>query len=320
MIKFFKQNIILQLILVLLFSLVIWFGSFLHPQAPATAFEIAPLYTLCTDWMSSFPLLATILAWLLVLCEGVAFSIVLTRHKLFSTETLLPALIFLITMGLTSENHTLNPIIMALPFVILTIHKMMMYEKVSPNATNILDAALYSAIATMFCQQCIVMLLFVYIALTVHSLYHWRYWVMPVFGFAVPYIALAIIYYLSDRLYYNYYIFTTDLSDIHFSILACSAFDHIKSYLLLVATVVCAATAIMHNIEHSASYRHNTGILFALLFVFVLSQFYNQFFPINGAVLALPLSFWVTERLFSIKKRSWICDIIIIVLVILTLF
>lgn len=319
MIKFFKQNIILQLILVLLFSLVMWFGSFLHPEAPATAFEVAPLYTLCTDLLSSSPLVATLLAWLLVLCEGVGFSLVLTRHKLFSTETLLPALIFVIVVGLSPENHTLNPIIMAMPFIILAIHQMMMYEKVSPNVNNILNAAFFSAIATMFCQHCIVMLLFVYIALTVHSLYQWRHWVMPVLGFAVPYIVLALIYYLSDRLYYNYYIFTTDLSDLHFSILSCNAVAHIKSYLLIIAIAVCAASAIMHNIEHSASYRHNTGILFALLFSLILSQFYSHFFPVNGALLALPLSFWATEGLFSIKRRIWICDLILFLLVILVL-
>lgn len=98
MLKSFRNNnIIVQIIVVLAVAGLMWANSFAHP-ASTPALGGGSLYYWLTGALS--PTAANILAFILMLAEGVLLTSILYRHKLIGQGTLLPLLFFVIAMSL----------------------------------------------------------------------------------------------------------------------------------------------------------------------------------------------------------------------------
>jgi hypothetical protein len=315
MIKLFKQNGILQMIVIAIVSVVLWGRSFLAPQAMMPCNSFAPLYTILYEWLQPLPLVATIIAYVLVVLEGVYLNMVLTRNKMVPFNSLMPALIYIVSMSFNQHPLTLTPFILAAPCVITVLNQLLILDKMNISNDNILNAAFFSALATLLCLPCIVLLLFVIVGLMVHSQYRWRCWLMVLIGYIAPLLIAATYYFLTDRLYYISYITFNDILNPSLLIeqsTGLTAFDNVMFITFLVLSGLMTFSRIR---EHSVVFRRNAEIILILLLVLAASLWYTRIMPFDAAIGAIPFAFLASNCLLTARKRLWILETLLIIFI-----
>ena len=111
MLKTFRTNIPVQIAIILVASVLLWKG-FIHPQHVLLEGG-GDLYHFICGAMS--PAVATIVAFVLVLAEGVLLNSILYRHKMITQSSLLPMLFYIIAMSI--GHPTLSPVIVGSLFL-----------------------------------------------------------------------------------------------------------------------------------------------------------------------------------------------------------
>ena len=296
------------MIVIAIVSLAIWAPSFLTPPPMTSDAGFAPLYMLFYEWLQPLPLVATIIAYVLVVLEGIYLNMVLTRSKMVPFNSLMPALIYIVTMSFAPHALTLTPYILAAPCVIATLNQLLILDKMNISNDNILNASFLSALATLFCLPCLVLILFVVIGLMVHSQYRWRCWLMVLIGYIGPLVVAATFYFLTDRLYYISYITLNDILNPNFLIKRSSGLAAFNNVIFVILITLSGLMTFSRIREHSVVFRRNAEIILVLFFVLAVSLCYTCIIPFDPAVAAIPFAFMASNCLLTAHKRLWVME------------
>lgn len=317
MIKWFKQNEVLQLVVILATTLMLWLPAIMHPVAMQTGHDYAPIYSLCYSWLHTNSRLATLLALLLVVVEGFLFNLLLYNHKMVGANTLMPTWLYIVVMSATPAQLTLTPMVMANLPLIGMISMMTVKEDLSISMDNIFNAALLVAIASLCYTPSVVMLVVMLILFTVHNLYNWRHWVMLLLGFLAPIIVVATYYFLNDRLYYVSFLTRMNITDIHFSIATANTLTWICNGLLLAVLLITLFNGIANANDRVQMFRKNNRVLTLFLLGGVMMLLYSDMLPTNPQMVALPLSYLASYYLMGVKRRLWLYNTLLLLIIIL---
>ena len=121
MLKTFRTNIPLQIAIILVASALLWIKSFIHPQQAILEGGGDFYHFICGE-MS--PVVATIVAFVLVLAEGVLLNSILYRHKMITQSSLLPMLFYIIAMSI--GHPALSPVIVGSLFLLIGIDQLLL--------------------------------------------------------------------------------------------------------------------------------------------------------------------------------------------------
>ena len=128
----------------------LWLNAFLNPPGMPAPEGPVPLYSLIYLTLSNFPLLSTIFGFCLVLAETYWLTRILSRHELVLKNSSLSALIFLVMMSFLPGQLTLNPINIALGFMILILYHLLISYNKPEHLDRIFAAGFFTAVASMF--------------------------------------------------------------------------------------------------------------------------------------------------------------------------
>jgi hypothetical protein len=193
LIQFFKKNNPASFILLPLFALVLWVPGFFSNYYTAAQTSM-PLFDIFARLITDTPLIATTLAFLLVLGEAFLLNFIINENEVLSNQSFLPALFYIVYMSNDKVKLSLNPMIFANLFILFAIYKLVSSYRKDAAFSQAFDAGLLFSIAILFYLPSIILLPLLGIGLLIFRAFNWREWLISFFGVLMP-ISFVLMYY-----------------------------------------------------------------------------------------------------------------------------
>ena len=311
MLRIFRTNVVLQIIIILIVAVLMWIGVFIHPR-PTPIEGGGQLYYWITGLLS--PLASTIIAFVLVIVEGVLLNSMLYRHKMMTQSSLMPLLFYIIAMSI--GRPTLTPILLGSLFLIRGMSQLMLTTTLlSLDLDKIFGASASIACATLFCPAMAVFLVPLIANMFNFSLYGWRDWTMLILGILAPYIVLETYYYMVDELFYRNYLILYGLTDISWSV-GGSLIDWIWSLIFLLLFVVGFGSTIINGQNKTINFKKNLTAILLFTVGSILFTLYTHIIPVHTQAFAIPFAVCTTLLFVDPKRDVWWQNLIFILVIV----
>lgn len=313
MIKLFSKNMALQVLLILAAIALFWGRALAAPQPMPEGDAI--LYHLLRQALAEVPLLAAIIAMLLVLAEGVLLNLVLANAALVPQTSLLPTLLYVVAASASAT--TLTPTLLVNAILIACLYRLMLHgTPLTLPTSRICSVTALIGIASMISLPAAAFILTYLLIVVNYRLYGWRDWAAMLLGLAAPYIMLVVIMMFtgdldewwrqSIELFGNFGVFMGQTTTIK-----------LVADLVLTAIMLMALFAMLGQLnEKTVIIQKNalSVILFVVGGIAVL--FYTQMIPIEPALFAIPFALCGTHLMLPAKqlaighkkRRTWVYD------------
>ena len=137
---------------------------------------------------------------------------------------------------------------------------------------------------------------------------------MLLLGLAAPYIPLELYYYLSGDLFYQNYLLFYSLTDITLEA-SQSVTEWVTSGLFVLLALVALVHTAVDNQSHGTNYTKNsTAIMFFLVGGIACSLAYGGVVPAATQAYAIPFAFCTMYLFYDEKKKEWIWNTLLILL------
>jgi hypothetical protein len=186
------------LLLPILFVLF-WFKSdtgWVHDMTRCTPM---PLYQALLYLAPVHSTVSKIIAFIFVIVIAFMLNRLNTKFIFIPERTYLPSIIYLIIVCGLETNKELSAVLPAMVLLLLALERILNSYKVEKLSYNSFDASFLLGIASLFYFNIIFYIALIWFALSIIRSFYWREWVYTFLGFAVPYLILFSIYYLTDR-------------------------------------------------------------------------------------------------------------------------
>jgi hypothetical protein len=201
LIKSFKKSGQIDPLILVLVALLLWIDGFLFfGQHHWTVVAPAPLYQVVLPFVSNFPLLQVVLAFLLLLLQAFMINHVTTSKGLMERHTLLPALIYVVLMSSDFNMLALHPVLIANFFLILAINKIFDTFSEKDVPLEVFNVGFLVALAGLFYYPAMLFFFLAVVALFVYMVGNIRGIMATFIGFLTPLLFLFVFFYLTDQL------------------------------------------------------------------------------------------------------------------------
>ncbi len=301
----------LQIFIILIVAVLMWIGVFIHPR-PTPIEGGGQLYYWITGLLS--PLASTIIAFVLVIVEGVLLNSMLYRHKMMTQSSLMPLLFYIIAMSI--GRPTLTPMLLGSLFLIIGMSQLMLTTTLlSLDLDKIFGASASIACATLFCPAMAVFLVPLIANMFNFSLYGWRDWTMLILGILAPYIVLETYYYMVDELFYRNYLILYGLTDINWSV-GGSLIDWIGSLIFLLLFVVGFGSTVINGQNKTINFKKNLTAILLFTVGSILFTLYTHIFPVHTQAFAIPFALCTTLLFVDPKRDVWWQNLIFVLVIV----
>lgn len=311
MLKIFRTDITLQIVIVIAVLVAMWLPGILQPVESYAA-DGGCLYLWLTGWLS--PTAANIVGMALTLLGGILLVAMLHRSKMIHQGTFLPMLFFVVAMSLGRDHTTLTPFLLGSFFMIGCVGQLMITSTLlSPTLDKIFLAAALLSTATLFCTSMVVFLVPLMLCMFNYSLYTWRDWTMILLGIIAPYIPIEVYHLLSGRLFYENYLLYYQFTTLHFQWTAQATAWVMSLVFLLLLLVAWGKTAAIAQ-SSVVNFTKNTTAISIFLIGSILFGAYHTLIPLATPAYALPFAFACTTFFYDPKKKEWLWDLLLVVI------
>ncbi len=196
--RIFKENVIIQLIVVVLTAILLWSNAFVHNIAMPTPDAVSPLYHAVFLLLKDAPLVATILAFALLIGEALLLNSLLSDFGIFQKNSYQTAFWYIILMSSSKDLLTLHPLLFVNLFAIIIL--LMIFRSTSKDESykEVFTAGLFIALSSLFFFKATGLIVAIWIFLIILQIYTWREWLIVLIGFSAVYIYLFTYYLYFD--------------------------------------------------------------------------------------------------------------------------
>ena len=313
MLKIFKYNTLGQIIIIVLTAIALWAKAFVVPVSMPASNTFAPLYDALYGWMSGMPRVCSGLALLLVLAEGCWLNVLMYNHKVIASNSLLPAFLYLIAMSWDYSQLTLTPMLFVNLTVLLACRELLSQGATTLETGRNFNASFCIGLATLFYLPAIgyvIPMLFVFV---IYKMYRWRHLMISLLGLVAPLIILVTYAFMADKLAYWLILMGSDIVDIAFR---WDFGEPLRTTLSVCFTLLLlwALSSQAGGRDKVSSLRINTGILTLPLLAGLAMSLYGEVFPLNTQAYAISFTFLTAALLMVERKRRWIGEVALWVL------
>lgn len=313
LVKTFRKNYFNQYLLIFILSIFLWMGTFISPEPIKSLSSYSFLYLYIYDLLLPFPLLTSVLAYLIVVFQGLFFNMLLIKHKLISNKTFLPMFVYIFV--LSSSVQTITPVLLADVFILFALNNLLDCENISKSQYKIFNASAMVSIATFFHSLSVFYLIFIVSVIAIYKIYYWREWFTVILGYAFPQIIALLWCFLTD----------TTMSFIDSSLFDIFTFSFVFDFtdwkavflglLLLLIFLVSIGAYLLNIMENMILYRKKSTIIACILLVAFVISLFVEVFPLQMQLYAIPFSFFIASYLLRNKNKEIIGDIILIMFI-----
>jgi hypothetical protein len=306
--KLYKSDKITGLVLLPIIGVLFWLPGLLNPTVVDFS-NASPLF----QWVSNVgsPIFLTAIALIIIVISALILNDVINSNELFSRNTFLPALIYLISMSAIKEHQVLSPIVISNLFWILAFKRLFNIYSQVPCKKEVFDATVLILFGGLFYFPSILMVALVWVALIILRPFVWREWIIPFFAFIIfgAYWIVALIWRNTLNNWMDYFAFD---SEQYASINIAVSWP----YYILLGVVLILVSFSGYNIlrQHKASSLRFRKIIFFFLFIIILTIIilslvqYSSNENVYTLVGAVPLSLLITFY-FNYAKKEWLSQL-----------
>lgn len=311
MFKAFRHNTILQLITILLVTVILWLRAFVSPVDMQPAHYFSPIYTLLHSLLIQLPRLASGIAILLIIFEGIWLNIILFNNKLSKVNWLMPMLLFIIAISWCNGLHTLTPMILAWLPLLAGIGQLLTSGNTNLEVDRNFNTAFLIGIAILcYLPVATYIIPFLLIFVTYKS-YRWRDIIVAILGLTAPLFLLMVYAFLTDKLEYYHILFMHDIVDFNLSFNTSDTTEVISNIIFLLILFWALFSQISTINDTTIQQRINILIFLLPLVATLLMLPYDSIFTVNTQFAALPFAFITGNLLATERKHKWINELLL---------
>lgn len=300
-IRFFRHSYFAQYMLLLVFAIVLWISSFIHPPYIGAQSIDSPLYNLLIS-LSNSKLSWTILAFVLLLLQSLIFNFILSSNDIIRKTSLLGAATYFLMMSHLPAFQYLHPALLSHFFLLLTLYFLLnMYGK-EIMLRDSFRLGFYIGLASLFYFPTIIFIIFVYAALLLFQVNGWRQWFIPFFSFFTPYVFLFTYYFAFDKTYIFLNYFENFFTPFTFEILYLSLPEILIAIGLGLITLLSFFKAIARNKEKGMHIRKKVAVFISLMIISYLGLIVTNA-PLNEfTTILIPTSVLLAMHFNDLRK------------------
>ena len=302
MLKLFEKSTVVQALVILLVTALLWFKSFINPQPMMPTDNYAPLYNLLCSLHPS-PVLSTIIALTLVVLGGFFFNIMVAGVGLASQNSLLPTLLFI--MAMSAVSPALTPSLLA-ALIVIAIIKMLMLRSslLAVSADKIFGVASLIGIASMIYLPALTLVAAYLLIAVNYRLYSWRDWMVFLLGLLAPYLLLWSVQLFTDDLVDGFAAMGDELSNFTLTVGSYSTLHSIANIPLLAAFLVSLFVVWRRLGEKPIVWQKNATTVMLVTVAAIAMLPFTQVYPVNLQFFAVPFAFCLSQRFALSSHRS----------------
>lgn len=313
MLKLFERSMLLQVVLVLAALALLWARSLASP--PPVVEDHAILFSLIHSWLSEVPLLAVILAMILVLVEGFGLNMILAEAGLVSQNSLLPTLLY-VTMA-SATITTLTPTLLVAGVMIVGVRQLMLRGTLlTIDTRQICTVTSLIGLCTMLYVPS-VMLMASYLLIGInYRLYNIKDIAVMILGFFSPYVILLSVLFMTDGMAAWWDSVTLTLGSAGIYITKVGTLKTICIIVVTLMMLLAMISAFGHMSERTVVWKMNATTIMLLFVGGATMLLYSGLMPPDTTVMAIPFALCGTQMLQGGRKlmgrrksRTWHKDL-----------
>lgn len=319
LIKFLRSSFASQYVALVFMALMLWFPAFQHPDIPTQPDAFSPVYNVLFPFLSASPLIATIIAFLLVIVQAFYFNAILASNQLIGRVASAGAFVFVLLFSLSPAQTTMYPLLLALPFILASIHLFFNMFDEKNNETYIFNAAFQISLASLLYFPSIILFFWLFTSLFILRITSLREWIIPFVGLITPYFFLATVYFMMNVLFAKATAYSSLPSMISFDL----KWPGIASLVLLALIIVIVVQSIQivssPGVDRNIAIRKKKAIMNALFFISLLMNVYQTESIEQNALYLVPFAVYISFSYMVVKKYFW-PQLFLLLLIFLSLF
>ncbi len=199
----FKANNPINNFLLLIYGVLLKLPIFLHPQLPKPQQVDGFLYKELLKWMSTtttaFPLLSSLLTFLLLFTQAISLNNLVNTQRLFAKPNYLAGMSYLLITSLFTEWQTLSAPLIISTIAIWGLNKMSNLHITQNPKTELFNIGIAIGVGTFFYFPSAALLGLVFLGLILIRPFKIAEWLMALLGGITPYYFLFAIVFLTDK-------------------------------------------------------------------------------------------------------------------------
>ena len=314
MIRFFRHSYLQQLIAIVLLVFVLWLPSFFSPSSAADFLNPAtPLYNVFARLLAFSPTLMKVFALLVFIVSAFLFNSMLSVNLLVTRNSSLGSLMFTILLCFTPEQCDFYPFLLSVPLIMMAIQTMCLLYQEEKSEPYLMNCGVFISIASMIYFPSAFLVVWMILAMVTMKFKSERLYIIPVFGFLMPYAVLFAIYYFTRTLPDSVEAYTAAFSSLFSGMSGLNTKDVVIfaffGVLLLLSVLLIRSGNIVNSIQTRKKYGVTMILLvFGIVMLFVPGPVYcnGLFFFVMAVITAMALS--------DVKKTR-IADVLLLIMI-----
>lgn len=303
MLSLFRQNLFINSLLLLPYTVFVRIHSLIYPQAYQSS-EIEGWFN-CSmfEYLETMPRLEAILAILVIFLQAVSLNFILNRNRLSLRPNLFPGVFYILMVSISREYLSLNPILLGNIFIIIMIINLFKTYRISQCNGPIFNIGFFIAVASSFYFPYIAYLIPCAIGLLILRAFRIKERILYVLGAATfLYLFFAVFYFfdLYPHFYSDYFLSNLSLPELSTILLS----DIIPIVLFSIGILVSILNYYNLRKKKSIQSQKKIDILFWLMIWSpLLLIMWNSISIVNLLILAIPLSILVGMLVYRMKNQ-----------------
>lgn len=274
-VKTFRNDYLLQLVLLAIISILLWLPAFISPPTPITTGFDTPIYKVIYESLSSLKALSTVLAFVLVIIQGLIINSIFSSNQLSPSTTFFPAFIYVLLLSSNYALMTISPLLILNTFIILAIYFLFRSFDKSEGLDEVFCSSLFVSLAFLTFKPSILIILWIWLSLLNYRFYKWRYWIISLLGFLTPIIFVITYYFIVDKLAAKALAFTDKTNLLPNFFVDVQPIDFVFYAVIGFLGIISLMNLLSSKADNNINYRKKTNILVIFASIAILPGLYS---------------------------------------------
>ncbi len=306
-IQFFKENNTPSLIALPVLTTLVYSLCFFRNVPIISITDAGPIYIWMMNYINQFSRPVVFLTGLILLISQVFYlNHITNKYEVLYQPSHLPALIYIICMGLFPDFLCLHPMLFVNLILLVVLELLFSVYKSDTVLSTVFNAGFLLAIATLFYIPSVALFLLIWISLILLRPYAWRDWVISLIGFSIPFFFISVYYlYVNQLPLFGSHILNFTDSHLLFAFVFNQRYYFSLGVIfsLLIASIIMLQGNFYKNFIRTRRYQQALGAFLILSSVsFMLATAVSLY---HFTIVAIPLSIFIGYYFLATEMKFW---------------
>jgi hypothetical protein len=311
MLGILKKFNLLVLFIIMLIGFFLWFNNIFFNSRSLIPINgtLMPLSRGFIGLFYNHSILLQIIAFLLIIFQGIYIIILNKKFIFLDTQTYLPVLIFFFITCIFKNNEPFHPVIVSNIFLMFAFNKVFSSYKKDNSFSDYFEASLLISIGSMFYFYLIFFIIALWLSMMILRSFNFREWLVCFLGLILPYLLSFGYFFLTDK----YNIFLNSISANLFISLDFGKWDKFFyiTYSFIAFLIIISLIRLFsgYNIKKIKTRKFFLVLAWWLPVVIGISIFRPVAFKEMFFFLSFPISLFISNLFISMRYK-WLSELL----------